>query len=161
MHVVFCSLVPRPSPSFPSLAESWLGPRNEASPTLPYCKRREAGRGPGNKATFFECKGYRVVLDSAVLSITGMTFLTRPNFIPSPPRYTRAEAWERDQLAAVGFCSPVVFAHGGVGGETCRKVLVTSADVKSRPEGLQITFFDPFPNLFCVLVLPVLDVSSH
>ena len=25
---------------------------------------------------FFDCKGYRVVLDSALLSITGMTFLT-------------------------------------------------------------------------------------
>ena len=32
------SLVPRPSPSFPSLA-------------LPYCKRREAGRGPGNEVS--------------------------------------------------------------------------------------------------------------
>ena len=33
----YTSLVPRPSPSFPSLA-------------VPYCKRREAGRGPGNEA---------------------------------------------------------------------------------------------------------------
>ena len=72
--------------SFPSLAESWAGPGNEASPALPYCKRREAGRGPENEARFFDCKGYRVVLDSAVLSITGMTVLTRPNLIPSPPR---------------------------------------------------------------------------
>ena len=74
MHVVFCSLIPRPSPSFPSLAESWVGPGNEASPALPYCKRQEAGRGSGNEATFFDCKGYCVVVDSAVLSITGMTF---------------------------------------------------------------------------------------
>ena len=74
-----CSLVP-------SLAESWVGPGNKASPALPYCKRQEAGRGPGNKATFFDCKGCRVVLDNAVLSITGMTFLTRPNLIPSPPQ---------------------------------------------------------------------------
>ena len=81
MHVVFCSLIPRPSPSFLSLAESWAGLGNEASPTLAYCKRREAGRGPGNEATFFECKGYHVVVDSAVLSITGMT-----NLIPSLPR---------------------------------------------------------------------------
>ena len=64
-HVVFSSLVPRPSPSFPSLAESWPG--NEASPALTYCKRQEAGQGPRNEATFFDCKGYRVVLDSAVL----------------------------------------------------------------------------------------------
>ena len=69
----FCSLVPRPSPSFPSLAESWVAPGNEASPALLYCKQREARRGPGNEATFFDCKGYRVVLDSAVLNITGMT----------------------------------------------------------------------------------------
>ena len=38
------SLISRPSPSFPSLA-------------VPYCKRREAGRGPGNEATFVE-RGY-------------------------------------------------------------------------------------------------------
>ena len=44
---VATSLGPRPAvylwPSFPSLAESWAGPGNEASPALPYCKRREAG----------------------------------------------------------------------------------------------------------------------
>ena len=67
MHVVFCSLVPGPLPSFPSLAESLAGPGNEASPALTYCKRQKAGRGPRNEATFFDCKGYRVVLDSAVL----------------------------------------------------------------------------------------------
>ena len=33
----YTSLVPRPPPSFPLLA-------------VPYCKRREAGRGPGNEA---------------------------------------------------------------------------------------------------------------
>ena len=70
----------------PLLAESWAGPGNEASPALPYCKQREAGQGPGNESTFFDCKGYHVVLDSAVFSISGMTFLTRPNLIPSLPR---------------------------------------------------------------------------
>ena len=42
VHLIFhgnvSSLVPRPPPSFPSLA-------------VRYCKRREAGRGPGNEAT--------------------------------------------------------------------------------------------------------------
>ena len=93
----FCSLIPRLRAafrclqygtqalrSFPSLAESWAGPGNEASPALPYCKRREAGRGPGNEATFFDCKGYHEVMDGAVLSTTGLTFLT--SFIPSPAR---------------------------------------------------------------------------
>ena len=68
-------------------------------------------------------------------------------------------------LPHIGFCLPVVLAHGGAGGETCMDVLVTSADVKPRPwklfprpEGLQILsfivpFFDPFPNPFH----PVLD----
>ena len=63
--------------------------------------------------------------------------------------------------------------HWGVGGETCMDVLVTSADVKPQlwklfpqPEELQILslldlFFDAFSNLFCVLVLSILDVSSH
>ena len=37
-----------------------------------FFRLQKAERGPGNKATFFDCKGFRVVLDSAV---TGMTFL--------------------------------------------------------------------------------------
>ena len=45
--LVASSLGPRPAiylwPSFPSFAESWAGPGNEASPALPYCKRRKAG----------------------------------------------------------------------------------------------------------------------
>ena len=46
----------------------------------------------GLKSSLISCfltvKGYHVVLDldSAVFSITGMTFLTRPNLIPSSPR---------------------------------------------------------------------------
>ena len=30
-YLLFCNLVPRPSPSFSSLAERWAGPGNEAS----------------------------------------------------------------------------------------------------------------------------------
>ena len=44
------------------------------------------GEGLETRLRFFDCKGHRVVVDSAVLSITGMTFLTRPNLDPSLPR---------------------------------------------------------------------------
>ena len=81
----FVASTPGPCPVFRRLQKAG-GAGNEASPTLLYCKRRGAGRGPGNEATFFDCKGYRVLLDSAVLGITGMTFLTMPNLIPSPPQ---------------------------------------------------------------------------
>ena len=46
---------------------------------------QKAGRGPGNESTFIDCKGYRVVPDSAVFNISGMTFLTWPKLIPSLP----------------------------------------------------------------------------
>ena len=37
-------------------------------------------------------------------------------------------------LACIGFCSPVVLVHGGVGEETCMDLLVTSADVNHDHE---------------------------
>ena len=44
--------------------------------------------------------------------------------------------WEQDQLATYGIlitCSALLAVHGGTGGEICRDVLVTSADVKLQP----------------------------
>ena len=46
---------------------------------------RKLGEGLETRLHYMTVKGYRVVIDSAVLSITGMTFLTRPNLIPSSP----------------------------------------------------------------------------
>ena len=58
LAVCVCSLIPRPSPSFPSLAVRYRIlpgqcpglPRSGTASGVPYCKRREAGRGPGNEA---------------------------------------------------------------------------------------------------------------
>ena len=61
-------------------------------------------------------------------------------------------AWEWDQLTVyriLSICSAQLVARGGVGGETCMNILVTSADVKPRPwklfprpKGLQTLSFN-------------------
>ena len=56
----------------------------------PFLRHRTAsdgklGKGLETRLRYLTVKGYCVVLDSAIHSITGMTFLTRPSLIPSPP----------------------------------------------------------------------------
>ena len=79
----------------------------------------------------FACIGYREVMDGAVLSITGLTFLTSsfPDHHSKPGHRPGNET----NLLHIRFCLPVVLAHGAAGRKTCMDVLVTSADVKPRP----------------------------
>ena len=112
------------------------------------------------RGSTFDCKGYREVLDSAVLSITGMIFLTRPHSQSATVNQGRVLRRRPICFGRILF-TYTALAHPGVGGETCMEVLVTSADVKPRPwklfprpEGLRIlSLLDPFPNPFRVLVL--------
>ena len=83
------------------------------------------------KVCFYACTvfawiDYREVMHGAVLSTTG---LITSNVVPRPPQ------WRTRPTCHVSFffsCSDQLSAHGGVGGETCMDVLVTSAD-KPRP----------------------------
>ena len=75
-----------PRPAFRRLQKAGWGPGTRPFPLYRTASDGKLGKRLETRLHFFDCKGYRVVLDSAVLSITGMIFLTRPNLIPSPPR---------------------------------------------------------------------------
>ena len=68
---------------------------------------RKPGEALGTRLCFFACKGYREIMDGAVLSITGLGLTSFSDCHSKPGQRPGNET----NLPRIGFCLPVVLAQ--------------------------------------------------